>query len=194
MYEFIRGKLIETTLAYAVVETFGVGYKIYVPLDQTLGRWPSLGEELLLYTSFIVREQSQTLYGFLDRAQRDLFEILLTLSGVGPKMALSVVGFLTPGELVTAVQNEDLLLLSKIPGIGKKTAERLVLELKRKEKLFTTIRQSAPAAGKVADALQALINLGYERSSAEKAVREALDKLPEKSDLSELISTALKMR
>ena len=192
MYEFIRGKLIATTPAYATVEAHGVGYKIYVPLDH-LGKLPSLGEELLLYTSWIVREVSQTLYGFLDRTQRDLFEILLSLSGVGPKMALAVVGFLTPGELSSAVQNEDFLLLAKIPGIGKKTAERLLLELKRKEKLLPTVEHTTPVTGKVADALQALMNLGYQRSAAEKAVKQALDNLPEESDLSSLISTAIKM-
>ncbi|NGX54119.1 MAG: Holliday junction ATP-dependent DNA helicase RuvA [Chlamydiae bacterium] len=193
MYDFIRGKLIETTPTYVVLEAAGVGYKLLTPAN-LLGAREAPGKEILLYTSWVVRELSQTLYGFLERQERDLFEVLLSLSGIGPKIALAILGSLTLDDLYHAIQVDDFLLLSKVPGIGKKTAERLLLELRRKEGLFTATQKSQKPKGKVYDALQALLNLGYSQISAEKALKKAMETLPEESDLSILISAALQSR
>ena len=194
MYDFIRGKLIETTPTYVVLEAAGVGYKLFTPAN-LLEPTEASDKEILLYTSWVVRELSQTLYGFLERQERDLFEVLLSLSGIGPKIALAILGSLTLDDLYHAIQVDDFLSLSKVPGIGKKTAERLLLELRRKEGLFTPSQKSQkPKGKKVHDALQALLNLGYSQMAAEQALKKAMETLPEESDLSTLISTALQSR
>ncbi len=193
MYDFIRGKLIEAAPTYVVIEAAGVGYKLFTPAN-LLGSREAQGEEILLYTSWVVRELSQTLYGFLERQERNLFDVLLSVTGIGPKIALAILGSLTLDDLYHAIQTDDFLSLSKVPGIGKKTAERLLLELRRKEGLFASSQKSYKPKGKVHDALQALLNLGYNQISAEKALKKAMETLPEESDLSTLISAALQAR
>lgn len=192
MYAFIRGKLIESTLSIAIIEAQGIGYKLFVPLN-LLSKLPSIGQEVLLHTSFVVREASQALYGFFAREERDTFEILIGLSGIGPKTALGVIGHLELTGLAEAVQSNNVSLLSKVPGIGKKTAEKMILDLKGRVDLMNVSSLPAlPSSRK--DALNALINLGYTQNTAEKAVRQAAASLPEESDLATLITTALKFQ
>ena len=140
MYAFIRGQLTHLSTGSLVLENQGIGYKILIPVH-TAFHLLELGKEILLYTSFVIREFSHTLYGFLHVDEKELFESLIDISGVGPKLALSLVGHLSIPALQTIVIKEDVQALCKIPGIGKKTAERLLVELKGKSlfEKFTTI-------------------------------------------------------
>lgn len=189
MYEYFRGKLVEKNQLYAVIEIQGIGYKIFTPLSH-YPRLPDEGEGVFLYTSWVIREASQTLYGFLSKRERDLFELLITLSGIGPKTGLSLVGHLEMSDFESAIMTGNVSLLSKVPGIGKKTAERLIVDLKGK---FTGFEPSGLKQTSLRyDALNALMNLGYSQTTAEKAINQALKEVPLESELSVLISAALK--
>jgi len=196
MFAFIRGILLSAGPLWCTLDTGPIGYKIAIPAT-LLEKLPPIGQELLLHTSFIVRENSQMLYGFLTQCDRDAFEVLLNVSGIGPKLALSVIGHLAPSELQSAIIGNDLVLLSKIPGIGKKTAERLVMELKDKlgnlwpdaAGTFITATLDSPV---VRDAISALINLGYSPSVAQKAVNKSKDAQAGDMNLATLITNALK--
>jgi len=195
MYEYISGRLKELNHAHAVLDVGGVGYKILVPVSY-LGRGLALEEKVQLFVSFVVREMSQTFFGFLSTQERDLFEILLAVSGIGPKTALAVIGHLGAEGVAAAVQGQNLVAFSKVPGIGKKTAERMLIELKNKlEKINLLEIQSVtvPSSGKLQDALSALMNLGYSQAHSEKAVKEAAETLGEACTLSDLIAKSLKV-
>ena len=143
---------------------------------------------------------SQTLYGFLNCSERDLFEIMLNVTGIGPKLALSLIGHLTLQELHIAIANQDLPKLCHVPGVGKKTAERLIIELK--DKLPHTFQHTLnglaiqlpqdPKSLLIQDAMLALINLGYNQNTAQKAIKQCLKELPEPDNLVILITTALR--
>ncbi|MCH9611471.1 MAG: Holliday junction ATP-dependent DNA helicase RuvA [Chlamydiales bacterium] len=180
MYEYIKGTLIESADDYAVVDVNGVGYRLLVP--RVL---PRIGKTVLLYTSFVVREQSQTLFGFVERGDRQQFELLITLSGVGPKTALNLVGHIE--DLGSVVEMGNSAALAKVPGIGKKTAERLIVELKGRVKVGSNL-----GSPKMQDALTALLNLGYSPQAAEQAVKKAAEEVKDPNDLSQLITSALK--
>ncbi|MCC5832409.1 MAG: Holliday junction branch migration protein RuvA [Chlamydiales bacterium] len=190
MYAYIKGTLAEATPLEAVVEAHGIGYRIFVSVKD-FARLPQIGDRLFLYTSFVVRELSQTLYGFFAKEERDLFEKVITVSGIGPKTGMALIGHLTLPELEKAIQSHDSVSLAKVPGIGKKTAERLIIELQGRSKVQPLPEQFG---GRIADALQALIQLGYTQATAEKAVRKAADSLSSDCDLSDLITAALKYR
>lgn len=198
MYAFIKGKLSHATPGQATLETQGIGYLISIPAS-VFTKLPQIGQEVQLYTSLVVRENDQSLYGFLASHDRDCFETLLGVTGIGPKIALSIIGHLAIQDLHTAVVTGDIPSLCRIPGIGRKTAERLLIEMRDK------IPASTPemiAAGKsepkdlrsqtIRDAMSALINLGYSQSTAQKAIKNGLKELPEAIDLSALIAAALK--
>lgn len=195
MYAYLKGILVEASPTYVVLETNQIGYQIAIP-THTLGRLPEIGRELKLFTSFIIRENSQSLYGFLTQAEKQLFEALLDVSGIGPKLSLSLCGHLPPEELLGAISRNDIALITKVPGIGKKTAERLILDLRDKT---TSLLQHIPAQFQIAalpdqksaDALFALIHLGYSQSVAQKALLKTLKAHPDLT-LSDLITTALK--
>ena len=153
-----------------------------------------------MHTSFIVREQLQSLYGFLTEEERELFELLLNVSGIGPKTALALIGHLDSVTLHKAVSSHDVTTISKVPGIGKKTAERLILEIKDKLPACggvdlahpTSFSPSDPRAQQISDAMSALINLGYNQAIAQKAIKRSLQDLPESTNLASLITGALK--
>jgi holliday junction DNA helicase RuvA len=197
MFAFIKGTLIESTPTSVIIETGGIGYRIYIPADLH-GRLPQAGCALLLHTSFIVRELSQTLYGFLSTQERDLFEALMGVTGIGPKLALSIIGHISLGDLQQAVLRSDIPTLSKIPGIGKKTAERLMIEMRDKLKDIapvnaddaTTIPLDAKSQ-QISDVMSALINLGYSQQTAQKALKKTFKEIPEGIDLGKLISLVL---
>lgn len=199
MFSYIKGLLTQATATYATIEAAGVGYKLFVPTNLFVNL-PALGSALLLHSSFIVREQSQALYGFLTAQERDLFETLLNVSGIGPKLALSLLGHLSLDDLQQAIQQSNIALLSKVPGIGKKIAERLIIELRDKIGHLCPPDPSAlsislpkdPAAQKISDAMSALINLGYHQNLAQKAIKKALQEIPEESELAIIITSALK--
>jgi Holliday junction DNA helicase RuvA len=198
MYEYIKGTLIEASLSKAIVEVQGLAYSLLIPFNN-FSKLPALGSTLIFYVSFVIREDSQKLYGFLARSERDLFENLLEVSGIGPKTSLSLIGHMEIRELQAAISQENIHLICKIPGIGKKTAERLVVEMRDKIKKDMDKSASAPQlqnteekAGPVADALSALINLGYNSSHAQKAIKTALSKVEGEPELAKLITAALR--
>lgn len=186
MYEFITGTLRAKDPARAVVETGGIGYRLSIPL-RTYSQLPPLGSPVHLFLSHIVREDSESLYAFLHLEERTLFETLLTISGIGPKTALGIIGHIEIAAFQRAIAAANHTLLSKIPGIGKKTAERLVIEMRDKFKLKST---PLSAGGLLGDALSALCNLGYKADHAQKALESALAATPD-ADLGTLITAAL---
>lgn len=191
MYESIKGILVDKTPHKAIIETGGIGYRLAIPLS-TYTHLPDLGKTLQLFLSQVVREDSNTLYAFLRKEERDLFETLITLSGIGPKTALAITGHLEMGAFQRAIASADVRLLSKIPGIGKKTAERLVIEMRDK---FKGIKGKAipltAVDGIVGDAMNALLNLGYHPMEAQKAVQAVLEEKKGETDLGKIISAAL---
>lgn len=199
MIAYIRGLLVQSTPLYVVIETGGMGYKIFTPAS-LYSKLPQLQEMVILHTSFVIRELSQTLYGFLSLQERDLFEALMGVTGIGPKSALSIIGHLPAQDLHHAISNHDIARISKVPGIGKKTAERLIIEMRDKISSIVSIDPSEyalhttsdPQAQKISDAMSALIHLGYNQITAQKAIKKTLKEIPESVDLSELITYALK--
>ena len=183
----IQGIVVDKNFPLVIVSCHGVGYEIDVPMS-TFYPLPKAGEEVTLLTHLVVREDAHLLYGFLTAAERSAFRQLLKISGVGPKVALAVLSGLSVDDLSAAVQSEDAARLTKIPGIGKKTAERLVLELRDKlPKAVTAVRaEAAGAAG--GDVLGALLGLGYNEREAQAAIKQ----LPADLALADAIRQALK--
>lgn len=200
MYAYLKGILAAIYPTSVVIDVQGVGYLVHIPcrLSEEL---PHIQESIQLYTSFVVRELSQTLYGFLNSQERDVFEGLINVTGIGPKLALSLIGHLSLDELQTSIWQQDLLTLCRVPGVGKKTAERLIVELKDKLPAFSQIPlttltvkdlPSALNSQQVQDAISALIELGYHQNAAQKAIKQTLNELPEITDISKLIKMALR--
>jgi Holliday junction DNA helicase RuvA len=198
MFAYIKGLLIATTAVQAVVEVNGIGYLISIPCH-LLGQLPAIGQPVQLYTSFVVRENAHTLYGFAQLQERDAFELLMNVSGIGPKLALSLIGHLPLMQLKVAVEQHDLTSLCRVPGVGKKTAERLVIELRDKLTFFglndptqfVIATAIDPKQQLVNDAMQALLHLGYTQSVAQKAIKHSLKELPDEVDLSTLLRVSL---
>lgn len=195
MYAFIKGILSHATPSQATVETQGIGYLVSIPAS-VFAKLPHIGSEVHFYTSLVLRENSQALYGFLTSHDRECFEMLIGVTGIGPKIALSIIGHLAVQDLHTAVASGDIPSLCKIPGIGRKTAERLLIEMRDKLPSLEGSRVSTtpkdPRAQTIRDAMSALINLGYSQGMAQKAIKSSLKDLPESIDLSTLITAALK--
>jgi Holliday junction DNA helicase RuvA len=169
MIAHLRGKLIAKHPNQAVVDVGGVGYDvtISVPTFSDLG---GIGVEVALHVHTHVREDAIALFGFVHPEEKQLFEKLLSVSGIGPKLAITILSGMAAGEMVAAIKGNDVAKLTKIPGIGKKTAERMVLELRDKLKDFGMAPAAPPASPMEEDILSALTNLGYHRPLAEKAV------------------------
>jgi len=199
MYAYVRGKLSDSTPSQAVIDVQGVGYLIHIPAS-VFSKLPQLGCEVQLYTSFVVRELSQTLYGFLTPQERDAFEVLMGVTGIGPKLALSLIGHMSILELQQAICQANTAALSRVPGVGKKTAERMIIELR--DKLghllppepgdLAIALGTDPRSQQISDAMSALISLGYNQQTAQKAIKRSLGDLPETIHLAELITHALK--
>ncbi len=177
MIAHLRGRLLAKHPNQTVVETAGVGYEVNISVP-TFSELPAAGSEVALHIHTHVREDLIALYGFLHPAEKQLFEKLITVSGIGPKLAITILSGMAADEMVGAIRGDDLTRLTKIPGIGKKTAERMVLELR--DKLGGVTNESIPSApamsGMEEDVLSALTNLGYQRVVAEKALAGALKK------------------
>jgi holliday junction DNA helicase RuvA len=171
MIAHLRGKLIARHPNQAIVETGGVGYDITISVP-TFSDLPALGGEVALFIHTHVREDQLALYGFLRAEEKQLFEKLITVSGIGPKLAITILSGMAASELGNAIRGNDLVRLTKIPGIGRKTAERLVLELRDKlPAAGQEVAAAVPAFSAVQeDVLSALVNLGYQRVAAEKAL------------------------
>jgi len=184
----ITGTLLGIEHQTALVDVGGVGYEIECPIS-TLCELPSVGQTVTLLTHFVVREDAQLLYGFLTHDDRESFRILIKISGVGPKLAIGVLSGLSGDELAAAVERDDVATLTRLPGVGKKTAERLLVEL-RGRMTSTGRTQSSNADSPVEEAVLGLIALGYKEAEARKAIN-ALPKDPEATPES-LIRSSLK--
>jgi Holliday junction DNA helicase RuvA len=187
----LSGILLEKNPPQILLDVQGVGYELDVPMS-TFYNLPALHEKVVLHTQLIVREDAHLLYGFLSHEERVAFRQLLKISGVGPKLALSVLSGLSLGDLAHAVANKDASRLTKIPGVGKKTAERLLLELQGK--FVTTGAAVAQGAGAAAassgnDIVNALLALGYNAKEADWAAKQ----LPKEAGVSDGIRQALKL-
>lgn len=198
MIAHIKGTVIEATPLLVVIEAAGLGYEVQIPIT-TAEKVPTAGKECSLYTHAVYREDSASLYGFATREDRDFFRLLVEkVSGIGPKIGIAILSRMSVELLRGAIANSDIALLSKCPGIGKKTAERLVIELKDKVGLgvvaTTTSRSgssSNPSQGAYQDAVSSLIILGYKPADADKFVRKAASQLPADASVEALVKAAL---
>ena len=197
MITFLDGKLASALPTQAIVDVGGVGYEIFIPLS-SYDKLPAAGQDIRILTHLHVREDAQILYGFMTAAERDLFRLLVNnVSGIGPKLALAVLSGMSVNSFKTAVVNSDVASLSKISGLGKKTAERIVLELKDKLgvaaawEAASAMHAPTPEQEQANEAVLALIALGYKQSDAHKAVREMQEK-DEAKPAEELVKLALK--
>ena len=171
MIAHLRGKLVRKDPARVIVDVNGVGYEVFVPLT-TFMALPDTGSEVSIDVHTHVREDIIALYGFSTRRERVIFEKLMTISGIGPKLAVTILSGGSVEDLVSAIKRSDLARLTAIPGVGKKTAERIILELRDKLQDFA----EGPAKSSAeSDVLSALENLGYLRAHAEAALRRAMN-------------------
>jgi Holliday junction DNA helicase RuvA len=190
----ICGRLAHKSPEEIIIDCNGVGYGVRVPLS-TFYELPDIGAEVVLRVHTHVREDALHLYGFLTVKEKDLFGLLIGVSGVGPRLAINVLSGIATHDLERALQEGDLLSLTRIPGVGRKTAERMLVELKDK----VSAPGAGPAAGipmrdgKVKDALSALVNLGYQRGIAEEAVRDCVRQHGEELSLEELLKESLRL-
>ncbi len=195
MYDFIRGDLVERLPTCAVVETGGVGWRLLISL-QTFAQLPASGP-VKLYAHLHVQEDDQRLYGFATPDERQMFRLLRLVSGIGPTTAINILSGMTVDKLRAAIATQDMATLKAVRGIGKKLAERIVVELKDCVGLIPAAVAGAPAgapreAGPMLDAVLALLSLGYSRASAEEAVRRAVAERGAGRPAEELIRSALR--
>jgi holliday junction DNA helicase RuvA len=176
MIAHLRGKLIDKQPGQIIVEAAGVGYDVAISVP-TFTALPAVGAEAALHVYTQVTDDAITLFGFMEREEKRLFERLITVSGVGPKLAIKMLSGLEPERAVQAIKSQDHAQLTRIPGVGKKLAERLVVELKDKLEDFAVAPAPSTVKGAaVEDVLSALVNLGYQRPAAEKAIEQAVSK------------------
>jgi len=198
MITFLHGKLVEALPTHVTVDVSGVGYEALIPLS-SFDKLPPPGQPIRLLTQLVVREDSQTLYGFMSSEERDLFRLLInTVSGIGPKTALNVLSGISVTAFRGAVASGDLKSLSKISGVGKKTAERIVVELKDKIGMAGAWEAASAKHGlsadeqRINDAVLALVALGFKQVEAHDAVRGAQAVLGAQATVEELVRVCLK--
>jgi Holliday junction DNA helicase RuvA len=192
----LRGQLLKRDPAHVIVEVNGVGYRVFVPLS-TYYRLPDERTEVLLHTVTHLREDALHLYGFITERERALFDLLRGVTGIGPRLAINILSGITAEELAAAIGRADLVRLSAIPGVGRKTSERIILELKEK---ILPLLEPAVAASEgdrseevLQDVVSALLNLGYNRSAASKAATKALRTVDGDQDFETVIRQALRL-
>lgn len=196
MIALVSGRLaVKNPGGTIVVDTGSVGYRLFVSLN-TLMDLPEIGQKVSLQTVTVVRDDAFHLYGFGDTKEKDLFNLLLQVKGVGPKMALQLLGGLKPADLEKAIAAQDAGWISVVPGVGRKTAERIILELR--DKVGPVDPDSFPRAPgvdeqMVSDAVSALLNLGYRQAEGRKAVGEVLKKLGNTKDFPTLVRESLQL-
>ena len=198
MYSYLKGELVEILDDTIVVEVNNVGYNVHIPASM-IDNFTGTGQKIKIYTYLHVKEELMELYGFLTRDDLNVFKLLLGVSGIGPKGALAILTVMTPDDLRFAVLGEDAKAIAKAPGIGSKTAQRLILELKDKLKLEDVFERKAASAeagqgdalsGVKSEAVQALAALGYSSSEALKAVND-VELIPDIT-VEEVLKAALK--
>jgi Holliday junction DNA helicase RuvA len=198
MITFLRGKLVEALPTQAIVEVQGVGYEVLIPLS-SYDKLPSPGGDVQLLTHLAIREDAHVLYGFMSAAERDFFRLLInTVSGIGPKIALNVLSGMNPVSLRGAVANGDVKALSQISGVGRKTAERIVVELKDKIGAAGAWEASSAKRGlsdadqKTNDAVLALMALGFKQPDAHESIRASQAALGPQATVEDLVRASLK--
>ena len=198
MIAFLQGKLVEALPTQATVDVHGVGYGVLIPLS-SYDKLPAPGQPVKLLTQLVVREDSHTLYGFVTAAERDLFRLLVdTVSGIGPKIALNILSGMNAVAFRGAVANGDVKALSQISGVGRKTAERIVVELRDRIgaagawEASSAQRALSPEDQKLNDAVLALMALGFKQAEAHDAVRAALNGLGARATVEDLVRASLK--
>ena len=198
MITFLRGKLVEALPTQVTIDVDGIGYEALIPLS-SFAKLPTPGNDVLLLTHLAVREDAHVLYGFMTAAEREMFRLLInTVSGIGPKLALNVLSGMNVTALRGAVANADVRALSQISGVGKKTAERIVVELKDKIGAAGAWEASSAQRGlsdadqKINDAVLALVALGFKQIEAHDAVRAAQAALGSQAGIEDLVRTCLK--
>jgi Holliday junction DNA helicase RuvA len=196
MIAYLQGTLAEATPTAVVVDCHGVGYQVFIPVS-SYDKLPAIGEvvKLLTYHHVIAQDGTQQLYGFATAPERAMFLLLISISGIGPRLACNILSSASVTGLRNAIAAGDTKTLSSLRGIGKKTAERLVVELKDKVGEGTAVPATAsPAVGdpKVNDAVLALVSLGYKTADAQKAVLAAVEKLTTSAGVEELVRAALR--
>ena len=190
MIAYLHGKLTEAAPTHVVVDCGGVGYSVFIPLS-SYDKLPAKGSDvkLLTYHHVIAHEGTQQLFGFATAEEREMFLLLISISGIGPKLACNILSSASITGLRNAIAAGDTKTLSSLRGIGKKTAERLIVELKDK---VAGEPKAAPADPRLSDAVLALVSLGYKQIEAHKAVLSVADKLGTKSSVEELVRAALR--
>lgn len=194
----LKGTVVESAPLMVVLDVAGVGYEVHIPVT-TAEKIPAAGKECQLFIHAVYREDNASLYGFADRDDRDFFRLLVEkVSGIGPKIGITILSRMSVENLRNAIANADVTALSKCPGIGKKTAERLVIELKDKVGLGSDASGSHPVGSPVSaesnshqDAVTSLIVLGYKQADAEKLVQKASSRLPADASVETLVKIAL---
>jgi len=169
MIAHLRGKLISKHPNQAIVEAGGVGYEVNITIP-TFSALPALGADVALFIHTHVREDALSLFGFLRGEEKQLFEKLMSVSGIGPKLAITILSGMPTDAMVAAIRGNNVAALTRIPGVGKKTAERMVLELRDKLEAFAVPAVAAAASPVEEDVISALVNLGYQRPLAERAL------------------------
>ena len=192
----IRGTLVDKKPPEIQIDVAGICYEVQVPMS-TLYQLPELGKELTLHTHFVVREDAQLLYGFFEEQDKSMFRSLIKINGVGPKMALGILSSMQANEFVRAVRGNDINAMVKMPGIGKKTAERLLIEMRDRLKDWGDDTEAgstqAPVSASITnDAETALVSLGYKPQQAAHAIAAVLKANPEITGSEELIRRSLK--
>ena len=196
MITYVKGELVEINDNNIVVECYGIGYEIMVP-SSVLSGLPSIGEMVKIFTYQNVKEDALDLYGFLTKDDLTIFKLLITVNGIGPKGALNILTVISPDELRLAVLSDDVKAIQKAPGIGGKTAHKLIIELKDKLSIEDVITKGAtridvalPSQSARDEAIEALVSLGYSSSEAIRAVRAVTD--ADSMDSEQLLKAALK--
>lgn len=191
MIAYLRGTVEERSDGSVVLDVQGVGYRVFVP-TRTLAELPLSSEPVRLFIHELFREEEHTLYGFRTREERDLFGLILSVNGVGPRTALSILSVMSAEEICGAIQGGNAAAFGRVPGVGKKTAQRILLELQGKVGAVTKFVSPAAASGPLAEAIQALVELGASEEQAYRAVTESQRVLEADASLEELVRTALR--
>ncbi len=195
MIMYLKGRLVEKQPTHVVVDVGGIGYGALISL-LTYDKLPSVGEDCSILTHYYVREDRHELFGFFSQAEKKMFLMLMSISGVGPKLALSALSGMSIRELKAAILDADIKRLTSISGLGKKTAERIVLEMKHRLDEGDVLEaagmgETGRADQRIADAVMALISLGYKQNEASRMVRKVVDNEADSLDVEEVIRKAL---
>jgi Holliday junction DNA helicase RuvA len=188
----LEGRLAEKSPERVVLDVRGVGYEVSVPVSTFL-ELPDEGKTVRLRIHTHVREEALQLFGFWSEPERIGFRLLIGISGVGPRLAIAILSGVPVERFVAAVRDGDLAALRSIPGVGPKTAQRILIELRDRLAVFESVGALLPGEGVEAATLSALVNLGYARAEAERVVRRALEQLPEAPELETLVREALRV-